>query len=61
MEGRLGWFHKTLATRRAKRGSVKVNKEGLRTSNEGHSRAETDSNMKPIYSHLPAAFAIGTT
>ena len=30
MEGRLGWFHKTLATRRAKRRPVKVNREGLR-------------------------------
>ena len=34
MEGRLGWLHKTLATRRAKRGSVKVNKEGLRPTKD---------------------------
>ena len=34
MEGRLGWFYKTLATRRAKRGSVKVNKEGLRPTKD---------------------------
>jgi len=34
MEGRLGWFHKTVATRRAKRGSVKVNKEGLRPTKD---------------------------